>query len=43
MVRRSLMVPMMRIVPVCACASAWFTEKKLDAIRPVAISGTICG
>ena len=41
--RPSLMAPMIRIAPVCTCASAWLADRKVELIRPLAISGTICG
>ena len=41
--RPSLIAPMIRMAPVCTCASAWLADRKVDLIRPLAISGTICG
>ena len=31
------------MAPVCTCASAWLAERKVEVIRPLEISATICG
>src|SRR5882757_1362931 len=41
--RPSLIAPMIRMAPVCTCASAWLADRKVELIRPLAMSGTICG
>jgi hypothetical protein len=41
--RPSLIAAMILIEPACTCASAWLADRKVELIRPLAISGTICG
>jgi hypothetical protein len=41
--RPSLMAPMIRMAPLCTWASAWLAERNVELIRPLAMSGTICG
>jgi hypothetical protein len=41
--RPSLIAPMILMAPVCTCARAWLADRKVEVIKPLAMSGTICG
>src|SRR5437762_1190409 len=41
--RPSLIAAITLIEPVCTCASTWLADRKVEVIRPLAMSGTICG